>query len=978
MHVPIPASPALVGRDRELAILREHLDAALVGHGGLVLIGGEAGIGKTALAATLCRQAAERDAMVLVGRCYDLTDTPPYGPWVEIFDQLRRLESIPSLPAAFSRRGTVDAVASQAVLLQQVEDFLRALASECSLILLLEDLHWADPASLDLLRFLARRVPTVRLLALVTYRSEEVTRQHPLAPLLPLLVREANAERLDLRPLTEEAVRTLIVRRYRLPEAVARCLVGYLRDRGEGNALFVGELLRSLEETDVLRWTGDRWTLGPLADLQVPPLLRQVIDSRISRLDAESQRVLGVAAVIGQAASYALWATVAGIDEAALLDAVSAGEGAHLIVENADGSGATFTHALVREALYEGMRPAHRRHIHRRAAETLAAARQPDPDAVAHHFQRADDDRALPWLLAAGERAQAAYAWTTAAQRFEAALTLIERTGADPAVRGRLHLRLARLLRWVDVARARTFADAAGTLGEATGDRALAAFGRFQCGQLACLAGDVAHGLPELEAGAAALAALSEADWARTTTLEAASRVPDGRATVVVWRAIVGRYREARELGERLLAESARGDVRTGHGVDDALRGLGDTYAALGMPDEAAAMLERARDAFTVTGNHFLASWAVSRHLALVALPYRTEDLAARRALGERAEAEWARAGGAVPQTVPPRFARLPMIVLEARWEEAEQLAAAASAEERGHVAFRAMALAHLAALARVRGDAAWARWAIRQHLPSGTETPPGSVPFLDVVVALQRVAAALALDAGDARSAAGWLAAHDRWLAWSGAVLWRAEGEVLWAHYHRQLGDPRTADARAARALDLATVPRQPLALLAAHRLCGELDTDAGRLREGEVHLEASLALADACAAPFERAETLLALGELRAAAGDRNAAESALAEACTLCEPLGARPALARADALMARLETPENSLRAPLAALSPREMDVLRLLAAGCSNGDIATRLSVSVRTVTTHLTAIYTKLGVASRAAAMRLALDAQLD
>jgi predicted ATPase len=145
----------LVGRERELGVLRHHLDAALAGHGGLVLIGGEAGIGKTALAEAVGREARERDALVLIGRCYDLTETPPFGPWVEVFEQYRRMDGMPPLPAAFARRGTVGAVTSQASLVQRMQDFLVLLAAQRSLVLLLDDLHWTESASLDLVRAIA-------------------------------------------------------------------------------------------------------------------------------------------------------------------------------------------------------------------------------------------------------------------------------------------------------------------------------------------------------------------------------------------------------------------------------------------------------------------------------------------------------------------------------------------------------------------------------------------------------------------------------------------------------------------------------------------------------------------------------------------------------------------------------------------------------------------------------------------------------
>lgn len=210
MHASTLSPSALVGRDRELAIVRERLAAALAGQGGLVLIDGEAGIGKTALAQALCREAAEQGALVLIGRCYDLTETPPYGPWVDLFGSDWREDDLPTLPAAFAERGTVLAAASQAALVHQVLDFFVTLAAKRPVFLLLDDLHWSDPASLDLLRHLARSLTRLSLLMVATYRSDELTRQHPLTTLLPLLEREASALRLGLRALSRDAVQRLV------------------------------------------------------------------------------------------------------------------------------------------------------------------------------------------------------------------------------------------------------------------------------------------------------------------------------------------------------------------------------------------------------------------------------------------------------------------------------------------------------------------------------------------------------------------------------------------------------------------------------------------------------------------------------------------------------------------------------------------------------------------------------------------------
>src|SRR5207237_159494 len=153
-------------------------------------------------------------------------------------------DDLPPLPSAFAERGTIGAVASQAALFRQLLDFFRALAAHRPLILLLDDLHWADAASLELLRFLARSLSSLGLLLLATYRTDELTRRHPLSHLLPLLVREASATRLTIRPLRTAGVGALVRGRFALPGPDVARLVAYLDERGEGNPFFIGELIQ--------------------------------------------------------------------------------------------------------------------------------------------------------------------------------------------------------------------------------------------------------------------------------------------------------------------------------------------------------------------------------------------------------------------------------------------------------------------------------------------------------------------------------------------------------------------------------------------------------------------------------------------------------------------------------------------------------------------------------------------------------------
>ena len=171
-----------------------------LGHGGTILVGGEAGIGKTTLVEDLSIDAEDQGALVLWGHAYDLSVTPPYGPWMEIFRQYRANanSSLPSLPAFIGNAEELAKVGSQDALFVAVAEFLEALAAQRSLMLIIDDLHWVDQASLDFFRFLARRVASYNILLVATYRSDELHRRHPLYTLLPMLVREADAERLEV------------------------------------------------------------------------------------------------------------------------------------------------------------------------------------------------------------------------------------------------------------------------------------------------------------------------------------------------------------------------------------------------------------------------------------------------------------------------------------------------------------------------------------------------------------------------------------------------------------------------------------------------------------------------------------------------------------------------------------------------------------------------------------------------------------
>jgi predicted ATPase len=268
-----------------------------------------------------------------------------------------------------------------------VREDLVALAADRPLVVLLEDLHWADPASLELLRHLARPIRGLAALLLATYRPGDVAPERPLYSFLPTLVHESRPLRLDLRPLGLDDLRAMVVTRYPLPARDVGRLAGWLQARAEGNPFYAGELLRGLEEEGLLCPSGSTWMLGDLSRAHLPHLLRQVIDGRVIRLGREAYRALSVAAVIGQEVPLSLWSAVSQLGEESLLEVVTLAEPARLLVVTTEGTAIRFVHALIREVLYEGTSTVQRRAWHRRAGEALADLPDPDPDAVAYHLR---------------------------------------------------------------------------------------------------------------------------------------------------------------------------------------------------------------------------------------------------------------------------------------------------------------------------------------------------------------------------------------------------------------------------------------------------------------------------------------------------------------------------------------------------------------------------------------------------------------
>lgn len=943
--------PALYGRERERAQLHGYLDEAAAGRGRVILVSGEAGIGKTTLVEHLAWEAAERGLPVLTGRCYDLSVTPPFGPWLEI--------------AARADAGLVAAPANgqEGALLAQLLDWLLAAAGERPLMLILDDFHWADQASHDLLRLFARRVSGLPVLLAVTYRSEEVQRRHPLYTLLPLLVRESGAVRTDLRRLNDDAVRDWIGARYQLGGWERERLVGFLQRNAEGNPFFVGELLRTIEDDGLLYQQAAGWGVDDLDTAEIPLLLRQVLEARLGRLSDADRRLVTVASIIGQDVPFDTWTGLADAPEEAVYQAVEAAASAGLMLPaSGAGDSARFNHALTRAALYDELSPLERRRLHLRAAQILETDGGNEPDAVAFHLRQAGDPRAVEWLVRAGDRAWRTSARLAAAERYETARELLETQGYAGPWLAWLYYQLAEAYRLAQPRLALGYLDQAEQLAHVHDDVALAAWVRWSRGLTLCLLDDAA-GLQELLAGDRALSALSDAQQSEVwEPLRLAAGSHQGDLTA--WLAALGRYAEAIEQGGAYLEQVGAGPIGLARTVADAHFGRAIAFTALGQPEPARQSFVEALRRFQAQRNHYMAGVTAWEQLQMT-LAYHPDQLAERRRIAELAVAEWSRASDAMLE-LEPSLGLAPLLVLEGDWAEARRAAEAALRSD----AWSTGPLTVLGPLDRMQGrpEAALAR--VQQALLDGPATPPGRL-LLSNMLALQRLAAALALDGGDLPLARTWIDAHQFARAWSGRLQGHAEGLLLAARLATLEGQPSAAREAAEAAIEAARAPRQPLALLLAHRMLARV------LLQAEDHAECALQLAQAdrlaelCALPFELALNQLARAELNLATG--TPAREPLSAARRVFEAVGARFMLEHAAGLEARQRERSNRASLP-GGLTGREVEVLQLVAQGLTDAQVGEQLFISPRTVSQHLRTIYGKLGVSSRAGAVRWAVE----
>ncbi|MDT0306801.1 AAA family ATPase [Streptomyces sp. DSM 44917] len=431
-------SPVFVGRGRELAELADGLARARVGEPQAFVIGGEAGIGKTRLLGEFLTLAGPTDAVTAVGSCVELgADGLPFAPVAAVLRSLHRQLGPALTDAARGREGELarllpelgeagspgDNALGRARLFELTTRLLERLAADRPLIVAVEDLHWSDRSTRELLGYLFRSVQNARLLVLATYRTDDIHRRHPLRPFLAELDRLRSVRRIELARFTRGEVRAQIAGITGSRPAPA--LLHSVFERSEGNPFFVEELTAS-----------DSPSRG------ISESLRDLLLVRVEALPEEAQDVLRIVAEGGSSVEHGLLAAVAERPEGDLLAALRAAVGAHLLTPTADGDGYCFRHALMREAVVDDLLPGERARLNRRFAEALERAGHLVPAdqhaarLASYWYHAGDPARALPAVLDAAAQARRRYAYAEALRLLERALELWD--GAPEEVRAAL------------------------------------------------------------------------------------------------------------------------------------------------------------------------------------------------------------------------------------------------------------------------------------------------------------------------------------------------------------------------------------------------------------------------------------------------------------------------------------------------------------------------------------------------------------
>jgi class 3 adenylate cyclase/tetratricopeptide (TPR) repeat protein len=437
-------STSLIGRQAELERIAQTVRQAEGGSGRLVLLAGEPGVGKTRLAQDVTLQLRNRGFLIAAGACYEARQATAFAPFMELLSGIyataptsiravtaRRWPYLAKLlPGEDIKVPALDGSDEKERLFWAVTSFLQTVAAEVPVALLLDDLHWADGSSLELLQHLARHTRANRVFVLGTYRDVEVGRRHPLEATLRELRRQELAEKIAVSRLDRADTSSFVASSFETAE-ISSEFAELLYQRTDGNPFFLQQVLRALVESgDVYRNPSGTWDRRAVEEIEVPESVRSVIGQRLSRLSEESQTLLMEASVLGQSFGFEELTGMTGRSEdeieAALEEAGAAG-----LIRYEPHDRYAFDHALTQGTLYAELSPRRKRRLHLMAGESLLRLREDEQERriaeLAWHFTQGDDSaRALEYSLRAGDAAEALFAHSDAEWHYRTAIELAD------------------------------------------------------------------------------------------------------------------------------------------------------------------------------------------------------------------------------------------------------------------------------------------------------------------------------------------------------------------------------------------------------------------------------------------------------------------------------------------------------------------------------------------------------------------------
>jgi DNA-binding CsgD family transcriptional regulator len=965
-----PADVPLVGRSAELTRVRAVVDLVAGGQGRMLLLSGPAGIGKSRLLEEAIALAGDRGFVMLRGGARVLGRGLAYAPILEAFgpylralapgQRVRLLDGLADLGRLFADlhlppTGPLgDPALERTRLFEAVARLLARMAERAPVVLAVDDLHWADTATAELLHYVARGVSGHLILILGAYRSGEVAGQPALQALVQDLRRAGPVEELWLGGLAPEAIRSLA--RAVLGGEPPSALVELLAVRAAGSPLITTTLVSELLRSGGLFRSGGAWILGRSAGELVPILVRDLVHGQLRRATGEQRNLLELVVVAGDAAMLPVLCEVAGTGEEDLVSQLRDLRDLDLVFEVTDGRDLVYrtAHPVYAEVIYAELPEAVRRRRHADVAAALERRGPEDLTLLAPHYRDAHDqvgaERALEVLTRAGERALDVLAGKDAAGYLEAARShatvlahsdgtsaLLERLGDAQQTAGHLDAAVAA---WEEALEAY----------RRSGDHAAVARLYQRLAFVVWDQGRFERAQQLLAEGFAALPA-TEPDLGlglRETHARLLIRLGDLPAI----RAEVGRLRAA---GQRA------GSLRTIAVADmidsDAQLREGPAPRAHQTCLRALTTAERLADLVLIEEIH--------RPLTMVELILDGPEPARRRALYAL---QLARTSGVPTLEMASRFLLVLVDFHGGDWEQAQRgaIEILALGHRVSNVRALAAGLIVQALVLTFRGDLAEAAACLTE-----ARTALGPRPAdRRLVTLIHTIEAQIALERGDpdqAVAAAADLATS--WLmspAFSLAVLGGAQ--VAAGGLDAALG---TAD----RLKQFGPQARYPAAL--ANELIGLVHGARGDQTTALDELGCAVEQFTTLAMPFDAARCQLQWS-LAAPRKRRDDAVTAAQSSLTVFTAVGARRYADRARRLLRDLGArPAQPRRSPAAGLSGRETEVVRLVAQGLSNAQIARRLVISPRTVTTHLQHVYARLGVESRIALIRYAMDHDL-